>query len=223
MDFEGLLNQLVSSGEKLTRQSGVASNQGGMSDIVKGALGGAVGGSLLTLLVGSKKGRKLGKKAARYGGTAALGALAYKVFNDWQSQQTSHSPPQSGSGISGQQAVIASQSQQHSRVVLKAIIAAAKSDGHVNDEERDRIDQAVQAMGASADVRTFVHDEMQKPLDPTDVARGVTSMEEAAEIYLASVIMVDEQNFMERAYLNELANKLNLQPDLKNRLEQQVS
>jgi len=42
------------------------------------------------------------------------------------------------------------------------------------------------------------------------------------QIYLASVILVNEQNFMERAYLNELANQLNLQPELVSRLEQQV-
>jgi uncharacterized membrane protein YebE (DUF533 family) len=107
--------------------------------------------------------------------------------------------------------------------VLKAMIAAAKSDGHVNDEERNRIDQVVREMGASPEVSAFVHDELQKPLEPADVARGVTCMEEAAEIYLASVVMVDEQNFMERAYLDELASQLNLQPELVKRLEQQVS
>lgn len=223
MDFRGLLEQLVSSVDSSNKKPGSLPGQGGMSDLVKGAIGGAAGGSLLTLLVGSKKGRKLGKKAIKYGGSAALGALAYKVFNDWQSQQVAQAQPQTGFGSVDQQALIPPQNQEHSRAVLKAIVAAAKSDGHVNDEERNRIDQVVREMGASPEVSAFVHDELQKPLEPADVARGVTCMEEAAEIYLASVVMVDEQNFMERAYLDELASQLNLQPELVKRLEQQVS
>ena len=223
MDFKGLLDQLASSVDSSNKGPGSTSGEGDMSDLVKGAIGGAAGGSLLTLLVGSKKGRKLGKKAVKYGGSAALGALAYKIFNDWQSQQTAQAQPQLDPGSVDRQVLIPPQTQQHSKAVLKAIIAAAKSDGHVNDEERDRIDHAVQAMGASPEVSAFVHDELQKSLDPADVARGVTCMEEAAEIYLASVVMVDEQNFMERAYLNELANQLNLQPELVKKLEQQVS
>ena len=78
MDFTQLLNQVINSGGELTRQAGDAlgkNEQGGMSDMTKGALGGAVGGSLLTLLIGSKKGRKMGGKAAKIGGAAALGAL----------------------------------------------------------------------------------------------------------------------------------------------------
>ncbi|MNF19287.1 hypothetical protein D3C80_2239630 [compost metagenome] len=44
----------------------------------------------------------------------------------------------------------------------------------------------------------------------------------AAEMYLASVLMVDEEHFMERAYLEELARQLRLDPGLKLELERQV-
>ena len=44
----------------------------------------------------------------------------------------------------------------------------------------------------------------------------------AAEVYLASVLMVDEEHFMERAYLDELARQLQLAPELKSALEAQV-
>ena len=46
--------------------------------------------------------------------------------------------------------------------------------------------------------------------------------EMAAEMYLASVMMVDEEHFMERAYLDELAKQLKLEPGLKEELEKQV-
>jgi uncharacterized membrane protein YebE (DUF533 family) len=44
----------------------------------------------------------------------------------------------------------------------------------------------------------------------------------AAEMYIASVMLVDEENFMEKAYLDELARQLKLEPGLKLELEKQV-
>lgn len=44
----------------------------------------------------------------------------------------------------------------------------------------------------------------------------------AAEMYVASVMLVDEENFMEKAYLDELARQLKLEPGLKLELEKQV-
>ena len=44
----------------------------------------------------------------------------------------------------------------------------------------------------------------------------------AAEMYLASLLMVDEENFMERSYLEELARQLALDPALKVELEKQA-
>jgi uncharacterized membrane protein YebE (DUF533 family) len=64
--------------------------------------------------------------------------------------------------------------------------------------------------------------ELNKPLDPGEVARAATTPEMAAEMYIASVLMVDEEHFMERAYLEELARQLKLEPSLKAELEAQV-
>jgi uncharacterized membrane protein YebE (DUF533 family) len=41
----------------------------------------------------------------------------------------------------------------------------------------------------------------------------------AAEVYLASLLVVDETTTMERAYLDELARRLQLDPGLKADLE----
>lgn len=60
---------------------------------------------------------------------------------------------------------------------------------------------------------------MRKPLDPAEVARGLAGQPAAAEVYLASLLVVDETTTMERAYLDELARRLNLDPGLKADLE----
>jgi uncharacterized membrane protein YebE (DUF533 family) len=44
----------------------------------------------------------------------------------------------------------------------------------------------------------------------------------AAQMYIASVMLVDEENFMEKSYLDELARQLKLDPGLKAELEKQV-
>lgn len=58
--------------------------------------------------------------------------------------------------------------------------------------------------------------------DPALVAALASSPEQAAEVYLASVLVVDEESFMERAYLDELARRLSLDLVLKNDLEAKV-
>ncbi|WP_206613517.1 tellurite resistance TerB family protein [Parahaliea mediterranea] len=233
MDVKGLLNQLLNAGNTPANPAaGAGANAaGGMSDMTKGALGGAVGGSLLTMLLGSKKGRKMGTKVAKVGGTAALGLLAYKVYNDWkasqpsqpQGSQPSQAPQsQNPSATSPAQAIAPPDTPKHSLTVLRAMLAAAKADGHVDDAEQARIFKAVQSMGANQEVSAFVDAELSKPLDAADIARGIDCPEEAAEVYLASVLMVDEQSFMERAYLQALARELKLAPELVARLEAQV-
>ncbi|MNG03571.1 hypothetical protein D3C76_996900 [compost metagenome] len=54
------------------------------------------------------------------------------------------------------------------------------------------------------------------------MARAARTPEMAAEMYIASVMLVDEEHFMERAYLDELARQLKLDPALKVELENQV-
>ncbi|HRL30031.1 MAG TPA: DUF533 domain-containing protein, partial [Ottowia sp.] len=71
-------------------------------------------------------------------------------------------------------------------------------------------------------VQQWLHAELEKPLDPAEVARAASTPEMAAEMYLASLLVADEQSFMERAYLDELARQLKLEPALQQRLQNQL-
>ena len=62
-------------------------------------------------------------------------------------------------------------------------------------------------------------DELRRPVEPADVAAAATSPQLASEIYLASVVVADETTTMERAYLDELARALKLDPALRQDLE----
>jgi len=209
MNTRSLLEQLLQSGSKyLGNQSGVANksqadSKDPLSGFLSGAAGGALAGSAMSLLLGSKKARKATGNLAMYGGLAALGVVAYKAYNNWQATQAGmpQSPPQTVDRLSGAQA------EEHSQAILRALIGAAKADGHIDARERALIDGEIAKLGA---------------VDPAEVAAASRSPEMAAEMYLASVLIVDEDSFMERAYLQELGRQLQLQPALLTELEQQA-
>ncbi|MGZ9666605.1 tellurite resistance TerB family protein [Pseudomonas sp. GNP014] len=235
MNTRGLLDQLLKSGQDLLQnKAGAAQNKsaasglggllggtsgsGGLGGLLSGAGGGALAAGAMGLLIGSKKARKVGGKVAVYGGLAALGVLAYKAYGNWNAQKglTPQREPQTLDRLPAVQA------EQHSQAILKALVAAAKADGHIDDRERQLIEGEFTKLDNDQELQHWLHAELNKPLDPTDVARAASTPEMAAEMYIASVMLVDEENFMEKSYLDELARQLKLEPGLKTELEKQV-
>ena len=234
MNTRGLLDQLLKSGQDLLQQKSGASSSGlggllggvaggksggDLGTLLKGAGGGALAAGALGLLLGNKSARKVGSKVLTYGGLAALGVIAYKAYGNWQAQQAGGQPrvePQTVDRLP------AAQAEQHSQAILKALVAAAKADGHVDARERQLIEEQVGALANDPELLRWLEAELNKPLDPAEVARAAGTPEMAAEMYIASVLMVDEEHFMERAYLEELARQLKLEPALKAELEAQV-
>jgi len=202
MKIQGFLEQLLKS-----QTGGSLLN----ADFGKGAV---AGGALGLLLRKNRKTRKL----ATYGGLAAIGVMAYQAYRDHQQQTAATtSEPRTVDRLPPPQA------EQHSQAILRALIAAAKADGHVDDRERAAIEGEFRRLGDDAELQRWLQAELQKPLDPAEVAQAGDTPEVASEMYLASLMVVDEQNFMERAYLDELARQLKLDADLKNRLERQLA
>ena len=225
MNTRGLLDQLLKSGQDLlqnkaggSQQKGASSGTSALGGLLSGASGGALAAGAMGLLLGSKKARKVGGKVAVYGGLAALGVLAYKAYGNWQAQQGTapETEPQTLDRLP------AAQVEQHSQAILKALVAAAKADGHVDERERALIEGEFIKLDNDQELQHWLHAELNKPLDPADVARAARTPETAAEMYIASVMMVDEENFMEKSYLDELARQLKLEPGLKVELEKQV-
>jgi uncharacterized membrane protein YebE (DUF533 family) len=231
MNTRGLLDQLLKSGQDMLQNKaggqgksddkgalGGLLGSGGLGSLLGGAGGGALAAGAMGLLLGNKKARKFGGKALTYGGLAALGVIAYKAYGNWQAQQANapQGEPQTIDRLP------AAQVEQHSQAILKALVAAAKADGHVDERERALIEGEFTKLDNDRQLQSWLHGELNKPLDPADVARAASTPEMAAEMYIASVMLVDEENFMEKAYLDELARQLKLEPGLKVELEKQV-
>jgi uncharacterized membrane protein YebE (DUF533 family) len=203
----------------------------GAGEFMKGAGGGALAGGLAAILLGTKTGRKFGGEALKLGGMAAVGALAYKAYRDWQAGKEVPAAPPAQPNVpmlpapSGTPFNPSSESGQQklARHLLRAMIAAAKSDGHVDAQEQARIFAEMDKLPLAADDKAFVMDELRAKLDIDAVAGAAETPEEAAEIYTASLLAIDIDNAAERGYLAMLAARLKLDDALVAHLQQTVA
>ncbi len=235
MNAKNLLDQLLQSGPSLmqgkmsprsnTRRSTPSTGLGGMlSGMSQGGLNkGTLASSALSMLMGGRRMGSIGSQGLsqglKYGGLAALGMLAYRAYSDYQKQNTesaSRGTPRTVDRLSGAEA------DTHSHAILKALVAAAKADGHVDDREQQLIEEELGKLTDDAELHRWLQAELRKPLDPAEVASAASSPEIASEMYLVSLMMIDDKNYMERAYLDGLAQKLKLAPALRANLERQA-
>ena len=230
LDAKRLLDQFLGgtqpghgtgAGQGLGGLGGLDQALGGLGKHIGGFGGGAAIGGLAGLLLGGKGGRNLAGGALQLGGIAVLGGLAYKAYRDWQAgkqpssaataQSTPMLPPPSDTPFNPSSEA---DQQALSRHVLRAMISAAKADGHIDATEQANIFSRMDALPLNADDKAFVVDELRKPMDVDAVARSARTPEEAAELYAASLLAIDVDNPAERGYLAMLAARLNLDDGL---------
>ncbi len=199
-------------------------------------LGGAAAGSLATLLVGTQRGRALSRGALKLGGLAALGALAYKAYGTWQQQQVQHGQavtpvatpdipmtvvPSAAGGVLLPQAE--GEQQALALLALKAMIAAAACDGHIDATERSRILGRLTQAGLEDGAQAFLAAQMTSPATPEQLAQAATTPELAAALYASTLLVLDVDSAAETAYLAELAQALRLDGALIAQLEHEVA
>ena len=131
-----------------------------------GAIGGLAAGGLLGALLGQKKVRKMAGGVIGYGGAAALGAVAFRAYQNWQAgQQAGQGPavsaadvPQEGSRFAP---VTAADGKPFALALLRAMIAAANADGHIGADEQKQIFEAANRGGLDAEDKAFLFDALQ--------------------------------------------------------------
>ena len=228
LDAKRLLDQFVGgqSGQTPGRATDWGSQIGelarGLGGRGLGGLGGgALAGGLAGILLGSKGGRKLAGSALTVGGLAVVGALAYTAYKNWQAGKSPAST-QPGSGVpmlppptdTPFNPSREADQQSLSRNLLRAMIGAAKADGHIDADERAKIFAEMDKLTLDAEDKAFVADELRAPLDVDAIARAARTPEEGAEIYAASLLAIDFDNAAERGYLVLLAARLRLDEQL---------
>ncbi len=94
------------------------------------------------------------------------------------------------------------------------MIAAASADGIVDATERAAIAGNLKAAGLDAEAAQFLEQEFANPADISTLSAGLTTAEEAAEVYAAARLAIDPDLQEEQDFLSALASSLNLEPGL---------
>jgi uncharacterized membrane protein YebE (DUF533 family) len=207
---------------------------GGLKDVATRAGGFAQNNpmatsAVLAALLGSKTGRKLGGQALQYGGLAAVAGLGYLAYKNYQAGQqpttVAQSPtplalPPAGSGFDTDPQQT---SDDFSLALVRAMIAAAKSDGHIDDAERRAILGKLSEDGLSAEEQAFLERELAGPVNLDSIVAAARTDEQKVEIYTASRLAIDPDTRAERGYLDQLAGRLGLPDALIDHIEATVS
>ena len=195
-------------------------SQGGSGGAVPGGMGtGGTGGGLLGSLAGALFGGGTGStgSTAGAGGMAVLGGLALEALRRMggaggaaQSAEVDDTTRLVAGLRQPANAEEAQQVMDVASLTVKAMINAAKADGHIDETETERIVGKLKEGGVSDEERRFVAGEMRKPMDIDSIARAVPNQQVATQIYAASLLAIEVDTDKERRYLQELAAALRL-------------
>ena len=104
-------------------------------------------------------------------------------------------------------------------ILLKAMINAAKSDGTIDEVEQKKI---MEFMGEMSKVeQMFVSHEMEQKLNLEDFLKEIPE-NMAQQVYYMSLFAIDLDLESERAYLESLAEGLNLSTDEINKIHESL-
>lgn len=193
-----VLGSVLGGGDSSSRSGG---GLGGLGDLAGAMLGGGRSGS-------SGSGGGMGGSAL-----AIIAGLAFQAL----SNRGGGSPSMNAMPLglrAPETAEEEAQMEAGAALMLKAMINAAKADGHIDDDEMNRIAGKLQEAGADAEAQAFIVEEMRKPLDTDDLLASVNGEQEAAEVYAASLFAIEVDTTAERDYLRNLARSLGLDDDV---------
>lgn len=188
-------------------------------------------GALAAVLLGTGPGRKVGGAAVKLGGLAAIGGLAYKAYQNYQNGKKPDEaapaeeqvllPPPADTEYHPSQAPQGE--AEFALTLVRAMIAAAKADGRIDDEERRRIGEKLSLSGLDSDAESFLRAELESPLDLDALVATAQTEAQKVELYTASRLAVDADTRAERGYLDLLAGRLGLADQLVDHIEATVA
>ncbi|MGB6119964.1 MAG: tellurite resistance TerB family protein [Mesorhizobium sp.] len=187
-------------------------------------------GAIAAVLLGTGAGRAVTGTAIKVGGLAAIAGLAYKAYQNYQNggepQQTANGdtgllPPPEDTSFHPSQAPQGE--HEFALTLVRAMIAAARADGHIDDEERARISERVELAGMGAEARSFLDEELSRPVDMDALVAAAQTDAQKVELYTASRLTIEPETRAERGYLDLLAGRLKLPDALVDHVEATVA
>jgi uncharacterized membrane protein YebE (DUF533 family) len=186
-------------------------------------------GAIAAVLLGTGAGRQITGSAIKLGGLAAIGGLAYKAYQNYKNGQTPDAsaeqqpellPPPTDTAFHPSQ--MPQGETEFALVLIRAMIAAAKADGHIDDEERRKIGDKLALSGIGSEAEQFLNDELAKPANMDELVAAATTDAQKVELYTASRLAITSDTRAERGYLDLLAGRLNMPDTLVDHIEATV-
>lgn len=209
---------------------GSGSAQGGLSglaerakDFLRGEQVGGMSGAQVSG-IGAAAGALLGGGlggAARGTAMAVLGTLAYRALrggSDAAAQPGAAAPDQPAQPDPGELSALTSEDNE--RLMVRAMVNAAKADGKIDKTEVEQILGSLDSGSVTAEEKQFVIEEMRAPIDIAGLAADARTPAQAAEVYAASLLAINVDSEAERQYLRDLATALDLDSATVQRLHQ---
>ncbi len=130
--------------------------------------GGAVAGGLLGLLLGGGRRRGFGGGGI---GSAVLGALALKAYQTYQQRQQGGRgapAPADFDALTLPHAQPAADGSPFELTLVRAMVGAAKADGHIDATEQRRLFAEVERLGLDAEAKAYVFDLLTRDVDSAE-------------------------------------------------------
>ncbi|KFB09144.1 tellurite resistance TerB family protein [Nitratireductor basaltis] len=186
-------------------------------------------GAIAAVLLGTGAGRKLTGNAIKLGGLAAVAGLAYKAYQNYQSGKAPDAaredgdllPPPSDTTFHPAQAPQGE--DEFALDLVRAMIAAARADGHIDAAERERISGRLKQSGMDAEAEAWLVEELEKPVDLDAIIDSAKTDAQKIELYTASRLAIEPNSRAERGYLDMLAGRLRLPDPLVDHIEATVA
>ena len=181
------------------------------------------------VLLGTGGGRKVAGSALKLGSLAAIAGLGYQAYKNYRDGQNPGEtagggtpeillPPPADSGFHPEAV-----STDFALILVRAMIAASRADGHIDDAERARIMDKLRVSGLGEDAAQFLEGELANPVDLDAIIAAATTEEQRVELYTASRLAIEPESRAERGYLDLLAGRLGLADGLVDHIEATVS
>lgn len=208
MQFNSLLNEVLKYAQKTGAELGSKLSQGDSSGLSKISGMASAAGRL-----GSVLGRKTGSSnvLVKLGSAAALGAMAYQAYQKYAADNT---PPQQSFTSE-----TTPTNADSSKIVLRAMVAAAAADGEISKQERKLIEG--EGNSVEADLEDWLEQEFEQPASIEEIAKEIGDNKAlAAEAYLAARVVCGDLERSEIVFLSDLSRSLNLDEKLVKTLEE---
>lgn len=217
--------------DSLSTQAKSAQNTFNNNITQKGGLGSMLGAGALGALLGNVAGGNLLKNAALLG----AGAVALNFYKKWaagklqqqqgSSQQANYQaqvPQQNNSFQQTPVSQLPRLDQPTVELITRAMVYAAKSDGNIDNQEREAMEAILSNMLPGENSEAMIEQIEKEQIDPGRIASAVKSKEQGEDVFRLSCSVINIDQFMERAYMDALAKALGINEGEKEGIEKEA-